>query len=189
MLNSAIISEMKTPPSIHKNITNRIEEVGSFFPENTKDFGPIYQLRNKSVYQGKLKVHRYLSRIKCFMVRGSCFCTMELSYSLSLRMDNLKIRLEFLKLMEIISLALFHQLKTNNKKELYIKEELNIKVKLLMKNLMDMVNNLLKCTHLLGHTKMVRKLMDFFNGILITLNLCSLMKVDLRIICFKDREH
>lgn len=74
LLNSTIISELKTLPSISKNILHRMEELGTFLPTGSKDFGPIYQLRNKSVYQGRLKVRTPLFRINYSMdLEDSCY--------------------------------------------------------------------------------------------------------------------
>lgn len=33
-----------------------MEELGPFLKNGTNDFGPIFQLKNKSVYQGRMKV-------------------------------------------------------------------------------------------------------------------------------------
>lgn len=64
--NSTIISELRALPAIAKPILNRMEELGPFLADGSTNFGPIYQLKNKSVYQGHQKVTVSISRISYF---------------------------------------------------------------------------------------------------------------------------
>lgn len=64
--NSTIISELRTLPAIAKPILNRMEELGPFLADGSTNFGPIYQLKNKAVYQGHQKVTVSISRISYF---------------------------------------------------------------------------------------------------------------------------
>lgn len=55
---TAIISKLRNFPPISKHILHRIEELGEFSNKNYKDLGEVYQLKNKSIYQGELKVDK-----------------------------------------------------------------------------------------------------------------------------------
>jgi hypothetical protein len=76
--------------------------LGPFLSLNYKDFGRIYQLKNKSVYQGLLQVFLLLFRINYSMGREDLFCMMELLYNLSFKMVNQQTEQGSSRLMVII---------------------------------------------------------------------------------------